>query len=343
MKTLEKKNSLCLRLYKDILEGWTFGGSALLGNIYIKHLTHLDTAEFESRKIFFKQEASEKGLPSEKEQLEILYSSDHWTPENEKEYDKLTLEVKNLEQTELNIFLESQKVRIKEKLKEKSDSLEKISLAREGLLGYTSEKYAIKKINSYVLSQIFFRDKNLKEYLFSFEEYEELDTAEATGYYTLFNVKMGELSEKNLNRIAASGFFLNSVFMCKGNPYFLWGIPATRLTINQLTLTMAGNRYKGTLEMATDTEMPPYDDVDDVVAWLENQQAMRDSKNKTSSTTSSSKERDFEAIGIVGANKEEIKQLGASHGAREVDLVAEANALKKELGKDTLNTKDFVK
>ena len=84
--TASEKYELCLNLYNDIINGYTVVYDLKDNAIYIKHLRDVDYSLFEHQKERYKKIAISKGLKTESEHLEILHSTNHWSKEQESEY-----------------------------------------------------------------------------------------------------------------------------------------------------------------------------------------------------------------------------------------------------------------
>ena len=144
------------------------------------------------------------------------------------------------------------------------------------------------------------------------------------------------------------GLFLNSYMMCGGNPYFFYGARVCDLTSYQTIIGSHGNSCKNILENADNT-MPDYDDIDDICDWFRreadiiNKKYTPKKKQNASPSDNSSKKQRLEGVGIVGASKEEVAQIAQKEGSTPINFIEAAEKLKKQLGKDTLDTKDLVK
>ena len=101
------------------------------------------------------------------------------------------------------------------------------------------------------------------------------------------------------------------------------------------------------------------EDIDEVIEWYKRERDAIDRKFNSNSKKGGNfsgsapksvkadglpdKEERFEAIGVVGHNKEECEQVAREKDALPVDYKKAAEKLKKELKKDTLETKDLIK
>lgn len=343
--TAGEKYELCLRLYNDIINGYTLTYFDKR-EVYVKHLRDVDYALFEQKREIFKQQAAEKGLLSEQENLEMLDETGHWSKLEEEKYQQLIAEIKNLNKTHDQIFLESQKKIIADRIDKKQKELREMSKHRDLVPLNNLEKFANEKLNVFIMKFCLHKDRKLKEKLFTEKEFDELDTQYITECATLYFNALSFFSDKNIKRVAASGTFLNSYMLCKGNPYYFFGKQINSLTTYQVSLSNHGNGFKNTLEHSEGTP-PVTEDIDDMISWFERERESikrRYSGNNkpAKSQPSDSKTERLEGIAIPNASKEELQTLGAENKATPINLVEAAEKLKKKLGKDELNIRDMV-
>ena len=144
--TSSQKYELCLRAYRDIVNGY----SVVRRNgekVYIKHLRDVDYALFEQKKHAYREEASSRGLLSEEENLEMLNETGNWSNAEESKYQAALKEIENLKKTESQIFLDSQRKIISQRVKEKEKELTKIGEYRNLTPLVSVEEFATDKLN----------------------------------------------------------------------------------------------------------------------------------------------------------------------------------------------------
>lgn len=349
--TATEKYELCLGLYSDIINGYSVVIDDADNEIYIKHLRDLDYSLFEQKKELFRRRGKSKGLPTESEYLQILHDSNHWSKEQEKEYQHLKAEIDNLKTTRTQIFLEKQVKRIEDRIKEREENLIKFSQYRNEIKIDTVEQYSEVKLNDFIMTFCFYKDQDLKELYFSETSFGNLELEEVRKYSLVYFSALRKLNAKNISRIGHSSIFLNNYLLSKGNPYHFLGKKVIDLTSYQNSLCSHGNSCKNILEYA-ENSMPPLTDLDDVIAWFEREKAIidkkfnSDSKSKGSSTQASGgesgKTESFVGIGVFDHNKDEFQQAAIQKDAAPVDFVDAAEKLKKKLGKDELNAQDIL-
>jgi hypothetical protein len=351
--TASQKYELCLSVYRDIINGYS---SVLDGSqeLYIKHLTDRDQSHFQYKRQHFQAVAEERGLLSEEDYIEMLQQTGHWSREEEETYKNLNIEIKNLESTRDNLFLEAQRKRIEERIDQKTEERDKLSQARSELQVNTVENFAENKLHDFMVSFAFYKDRELSTPLFTEDAYGELTLDKVSHYYTIYGEALKAVTEKNIKRVGHSSIFLNNYLLAKSNPYYFFGKKVLDLTSFQAALCGYGNSCKNILEHS-DNSMNNIEDIDDIIAWYAQERQAIDrkynpdkkGKGKGGPTVQAdglpSKSERFEAIGVFEHNKEEFEQAARDHNAVPVDYKKAADALKKKLGKETLDAKDLVK
>jgi len=350
--TAPEKYELTLRLYKDIVNGYSVFLDHNGESVYLKHLKDVDYAYFEQKKEYFSKQGEELGLPSEEEYVKLLIDSNNWSQEEENRYQILLTEINNLSRTEGKIFLESQRKIIAQRVQKKRKELQKLSSARDSISIKTTKAFAIEKLNDFIMTTCFYKDEDLKTPLYSYEQYQELDVDDLAIYSSLYGQATHDFNEKNLQRVGHCGLFLNSFMLAQGNPYYFFGKRIADLSSYQTIIASHGNGCKNILENSDNT-MPNYEDIDEICEWFEREVNLIKQKYKPKGpkqgrasnepSASGKKTERFEGLGVVGASKEEFQQIAEQEKAQPVDFVAAAEKLKKKLGKDTLTAQDILK
>jgi hypothetical protein len=346
-KSSLKDQQLYRRIYKDIVTGFSvFKEDKSLGerNLYIKHFKELDHGELEESTKIYIDIAVEKGLLKEADKLLLLYSQEHWTTEEEGRVQILRAEKERYESTIKQLFLKSQKKGVEIQLKEVDKELNALLDSRTSLLDLTAEKWAEKKKNEEFIRASLFSDSELKGRAYSNEEYDEMQDTEFASVIMNYNSTMGEISQLNIKRIAVLPFFMNSFFICKDSPLVFFGKPAVDLTMHQLDLFSRGIFGKNVLSRGSEPPEIYYEDLDKLINWYESEAERANAEaNKQSGKGSTSADRGAQAMGLVGATKDEIEAYAKQQGGDVVNLKDAADKLKKELGKDSLNTMDMAR
>lgn len=300
MPKLEKH--LLRRVYMDILRGFSKVSDTSYGDFYIKHLDNFDSEEIDEKGEEYKNHAIKQGLPSTKEKLKQLKQDESWTDEEERKIGDLEKMVTNLQITKSKTLLKAQIDQVQEQIKETEKELQALKLEKASLIGYTSDVYASKKINEFYVLNTSYKDKELKKPLFNKQEFEELQERDISLLIKYYNDSSERAGEENIKRIALSGFFLNSFYICEDNPQIYYGKPVVELTYNQGELFSYGKYFKHILSEMKNKPHPDVMDDPDKLIELYNVGQNADKMKQSM--------EDADASTIVGATSEDLERMG---------------------------------
>lgn len=326
------------RVYKDILNGYSFF-TYKSDTLYIKHLSDLDHGWIqEYRKICF-EEVKKKGVQTENQQIESLIEQGLWSKDNEKQIPLLKNEVSLLYETKSKLKLKSQKKNAENNIKRVEKKLEELEQERFELIGITCENYSDKKVNERYLFYTCFKDAELKERLFSEEEFEYLEPSDLQDLVTENNKTLSDLGAESIKGIAACPFFLNNIMLCKNNPTIFFGKPVVKLTNYQTELFSTGLRWKRIIESSKSTP-PMVESLADLVKWYQ-QEAISQTEGEEAKDIHSGARG--VASSIVGADKEELESMAGESTQPGVSLSEEAKKLGLGKSKKILSMDDMLK
>ena len=98
------------------------------------------------------------------------------------------------------------------KLKEKEKEFREIDTRRKRVRVNTVEEYADNKINDFILCYTFYKDADLANNLFSFEDFQEISVEETYRYTQAYYGGLAKFSNANIKRVAHCTFFLEFLF-----------------------------------------------------------------------------------------------------------------------------------
>lgn len=328
------------RVYKDILNGYSIV-SYQEKILYVKHLSDLDHGQIQEYRKASYGIAKEKGVLTEAEQIRSLVDQELWSEEKEKRTSYLRDEISNLVTTRRKLILKKQIASIEKEIKVWEEELLTLLGEKEELMGITCESYAEKKLNERYVYHCLYKREELQERFLTEEEFEELDAAELSALIRINNEKLLELSQGNIEKIAACPFFLNSLMLCKSNPFIFYGKSVIELTNFQQSLFSTGIRFRGVIEGSG--KIPPdMSSLSKMVNWYTN-------TIPTSGGGGGGGGTEGGAAGqtVFGADKEELKALtgGGEDGRAVKDLDKVAGDLLAEGGKEKkyLDMNDMLK
>lgn len=304
----------------DILRGFSKVDNSAYGDFYIKHLDSFDSEEIDEKSEEYKNHAVKQGLPSTEEKLKQLREEELWTEEEERKIGDLEKMISNLKITKSKVLLKSQIDQLQKQIDDTHSEVNKLKSEKAGLIGYTSDIYASKKINEYYVLCTSYKDKELKKPLFEKEEFEELQERDITLLIKYYNDVSERAGEENIKRISLSGFFLNNFYLCEDNPQIYYGQPVINLTYNQCELFSYGKYFKHILsEMKNKPHPDVMDDPDKLIELYnvgKNADKLKESMENADATT------------VVGATNEDLQRMGLKAPADEpqqgISLAAEA-------------------
>lgn len=320
-------------LYHDILNGYSFFNDDNT-SFYVKHFCLNDLNLISKRKIQVEHKVKKSGLPDEETQLRNLIEKDSWSKEKEKKINSLKDFIINLKYTKSKLITSKDIENINIQIKENEHELDSLLKERRELLGTTLESYVNKKINEYYVYVSLYKDEFLKNKLLSTQEFEDLEYEELYELYNKYNTALSGLNEKNLKKIALSGFFLNSFYLSDNNPHVFFGKPVIELTFIQTELFSYAKYFKGILTNSTG-KVPEniMNDPEALVDWYEG------SKNASKISANIKGKNSQEALGtsLIGASKEDLDKMGIKNSSN-ISLTEEA---KKKGG--SLSFQDLIK
>ena len=196
--------------------------------------------------------------------------------------------------------------------------------SRNMLLNNLKLKLTEKEINT--INYLFKSNKPV-----SIDELQEKDISILISY---FNNISDQTGEENIKRIALSGFFLNSFYLCDDNPHTFYGKSVVDLTYNEGELFSYGRYFKSILsEMKNKPHPEIMEDPDNLIELYnvgKNSDKMKESMDNADATI------------VVGATNEDLERMGLKAPSDEpqtgVSLQAEAD---KKGGK--LSMEDLMK
>lgn len=313
MNDLVQELNFIRKIYRDILEGFTTLNLSEK-KINIKHLSEKELSETNQIYLEEYKEAKKAGLLTEKDKIEILCNDKLWSKEKEKEILDLSSEISLKKKTLSKLFIQSQIKNLKKEIKDKEENLKKLEKDREELLGLTVENFAFKKSNQYIIYLSSYNE-NLSKMFNDLEEFGELDEVKLSGLIFIYREFMEIFNIKNIKKVAASPFFMNSFFLCEDNIFSYYGKPIVSLTKNQIDLFSIAKNYKHYLIKAEDNPPEDFNSLDELINWYENRPNISNLKEKN---------KDKLGQSYIGATKEELMNIASNSKEEVLDLTSEA-------------------
>lgn len=318
-------NDQNLQIISEILQGVSVVDSNL-GILYFKHLLQEEQREILSKSSIFEKEAKSKGLLTEKESMDELYSHGMWGDEEENKIKQYQSEIELNENSMKAQVLPSRIKSLQKTINELNRKLLKINSEKESLMGLTCEKFVNNKIQKTIVERIIFSDKDFKNPIFDGlyvnEKHKELEI------YNLQKNFFQKFDDKNISVAVLSDYF--SMYLPFSEDVLgLFGKPLVNLTAYQLKLVSYG-RYFLNIFKNSSKEIPENvaKDPELLVNFYQSQ--------KTERTATKSQQGEGGSA-YFGANQEDLESL-KSNNERAIDLTEE---VKKRGG--SLNMQEMMK
>ncbi len=307
------------KLYRDVVRGYSefkYGNNT----IYVKHFKEIDLGDIEDFDEKTLKEATDKGVPTAEEKIQLLMKDNLWSQDKENEIAALQEKIKGIEQTLSKLILKHQ-IRYQNKLKEEAQAtLQEILTEKQSLIGYTAETYVEKKVSAEYLRHSLYSDLDLKNRFWSEEEFYDVSDIELTEITVLNNNVMSVLNTDEIKNLAACAFFTNSISISKKNPQTFFGKPVAYMSNYQIDLFSHGLRYLSVLE---EGKTPPTQVLASPKFLRQWYESMIESRNNKS-IHGPKNDKENQGGTIFGADKQELHNLmGQKDGAPVVDLQKE--------------------
>lgn len=301
---MEEKNYR--KILKEIIQGFS---PYFLGETkhYIKHQSINDVVDFEDVYDLYYDKAKNRGLPTEKEILDNLEKDGIWGPSDEAELEKQEYYVTSLQKNKKNLYLKSALNQINNQIKEGEEKLLELKTKKSELISNCCESYALNRANDFYMFNSFFKDKDLKEPLYSQEEYEHVTTREVSKLVQTYNEFHSRFNEANIKHLAIQDFYkIYYSFSENSNDFF--GRPILELTNFQLNLILYTRVFKNIFEQNSDIPEKTQKDPDALLDYANSSEKREEARSKMQETTNG-------GSSIVGATKEDLEDLGVNVSA----------------------------
>lgn len=304
----------------DIFNGYSIYTHSTLGEVYIKHLDYALSAKISSFTDRTFNRAKNEKVPTEEERLAAIILDKLWGKEEEKQIKDLNLLINGMKLTRSKLPLKSAADEMTITIKQKEEELFKLESKKRELLGVTAESYAQKKASEYYLYNAAYKDANLKDFLLTNDEYDDLDEGARRELFHLFDLYAVEMGVETIKKVAVSQYFMKIYMAAGDNIYHLYGQPVKNLTFNQLDLWELGNTYKNIL-IDSKYNIPPEmeGDYEKILTWYDTQ------RNINAMVSQGGENR---SVSIVGATKEDMKAIDLANSGPGTINLAEAAAKK---------------
>ena len=287
--------------------------------VYIKHITIRDQRYLHKYYEKYKQIALDRGLESEKDRLEYVLREEIWTAQDDLKIASLEKEVNGLRETAKAIFLPSQKDGLINQADEREKELIELKLNKREVIGKTAEEYATSRSGDELLRFLLFKDQDLKENLYTAEQFDQLESWEVMKINSLQGEVQKKLNDQKIQEAVLRPFFSMYLSLCERAGDF-YRKPITELTIYQLRVVIYGIMFHNIFQYTDDI---PDEIKSDLKKLLDFSEAQRNKDSNKGCIR-----EDADASAVFGATKEDLEKIKGD--GKTISLAEEA---KKHGGK----------
>ena len=317
-------------LFKSIRKG--FSEVEIDGKpCFIKHATTSDVEKLNSYYEKFFQKSKKMGVMEEKELIELLDKEGVWTKKDDDELFKKETELDGLKKTFKNLLLEKEREPIKKRIDEIEGDVVNTKKKKSALLKNTAEKYADRKSNEMFVYDCLFKTEDLKEYFFTKDEFDEIDSEDLSKIYKKYNESLKVFSEKNLKQLSIGAYFYSIFNLYSDDLTNFFKKHPIDLSFYQINVLNYAKMFNKIFE---NHEIP--DNIrGDAEAILKHIEESKDKKKRAEKI--SSKAQSSDGFSFAKAEAKDLEDMGVDkRGTKDIHNIA------KEKGGD-LSMEDFMK
>lgn len=303
------KDEFYISLIGEAFDGYT---EASLGDgiVYIKHVNIRDQRYLHKYFEKYKDVALKRGLETEAERIKYVLEEKLWEEKDDMKIASLEGEITNLKNTVNQLLLASQREEYNKIILERAEELYELKKSRSEVVGKTAEDYGTGRSSDELLRFLLFKDKDLKENLYTEEEFAELEGWEIKQLTDLHLDIQSRLADDQIQKAVLRPFFSMYLSLCE-DAYGFYQKPVTELTIYQLRVVLFGRMFFNIFQHTEDIPDNIRDDPEKLLAY---------SQSKSSGNTGGIRD-DADSSIVFGATNQDVKELG---GEKAVSLSEEA-------------------
>ncbi len=303
------KDEFYISLIGEAFDGYT---EASLGDdiVYIKHVNIRDQRYLHKYFEKYKDLALKRGLETEAERIKYVLKEKLWEEKDDMKIASLEGEITNLKKTVNQLLLASQREEYNKLILQRAEELYELKKSRSEVVGKTAEDYGTGRSSDELLRFLLFKDKDLKENLYTEEEFAELEGWEIKQLTDLHLDIQSRLADDQIQKAVLRPFFSMYLSLCE-DAYGFYQKPVTELTIYQLRVVLFGRMFFNIFQNTEDIPDNIRDDPEKLLAY---------SQSKSSGNTGGIRD-DADSSVVFGATNQDVKELG---GEKAVSLSEEA-------------------
>ena len=279
--------------------------------VYAKHLNQLENALIDTKRNEYIEYFRSNGAPTSQERLDSIIQDGLWSKEKDHEIDEIKDFIVSLEHSKAQAIIKKEKELLNKEINKHKERLFKLVIEKSNLIGKTANTRAEKKLNEYYILVSLYSDISLTTQLFQEEEFDLLEEIELHTISKLYNEAVSIFNNENLKQIALMPYFFNLYMLAGDNIINLFGKPLISLTAYQIELIQNARNYRNILQNSKIPPPPEYlQNPSKLLEWFERSETANKIAQDMQVEEPSDKKVLEAAKSIVGASKEEIKELG---------------------------------
>ena len=296
------KEEFYISLIGEAFDGYT---EASLGDnvVYIKHVNIRDQRYLHKYFEKYKNIALKRGLETEEERIKCVLKEELWSEKDDLKIASLESEISNLKNTVNQLLLASQREEYNKIILDRSTELYKLKKSRSEIIGKTAEDYGTGRSSDELLRFLLFKDKDLKENLYTEDEFSELDAWEIKKLTDFHMEIQSKLNDDQIQKAVLRPFFSMYLSLCE-DAYGFYQKPVTELTIYQLRVVLYGRMFFNIFQNTENIPDNIRDDPEKLLAF---------SQSKSSGNSGGIKD-DADSSVVFGATDSDLKALGGEKG-----------------------------
>tara|TARA_R110001599_G_scaffold185270_1_gene379491 strand:- start:54327 stop:55319 length:993 start_codon:yes stop_codon:yes gene_type:complete len=292
------------KVLSEIIDGYT--KIYLRGeDVFVKHFSNNDQRLLEDnyKQVFDK--AKKNGLPTEEETLGFLIEEGIWSHQEEGEINELKLYLDNLSNTKKNLIIPSQIEKINQDISDSNKKLNESMSKRSSLFTSTCESYSSNKNNDYSIYLSFYKDQNLNEAYFTWDEFCETSKSELQSIFANYLDKISHLSIGNIKHLSISNVF--SIYyniLGQENIHKFFNKNIYSLSYYQLNLLNYAKILNSIIENVENVPESIKQDPDELLSFAESKNRNKEVKERG---------KDKQGFSVMGATKKDMGEMGVSN------------------------------
>ena len=309
------------RAFRDICAGHTRG--TILGRpAFIKHLSHVDQVDLDTRRAEFYEEARVEGLETDEQALAEAIKRGEWSDEKERKLARAKLFIAELEEGKRKAIHPSMVTGYVQKIDEAIKDYKDQAWQKRCVLGLTCEVHADRELNDLYIVTNLYSDAELTKPLFSEREFNHLKDDKVDEIVQDYNCAMEGCTTPSIKRLALQGFFQYYFQLAGDDLTACFGRPIFQLTFPQVELLRWGSHFRTLYANHDVSSFPPNvrEDPDLLTDY-----AATVSKGKAELAQQGANE---EGAIVMGLKKEDEKALGVKSRGAGIDQ----NVLQSKFG-----------